>query len=219
MKYFISIAAIILFTINANAYELKYVENGNMIKWPEGQIDIYLDSSLELIEEDTYTTIEESFLEWSDYIEKDIILNFIYEDCSPEKNKNCVRYTSPEDFTTDTVAHTVRKWIIATGEIQYCNIEILTHWDIEYIRRNLKNIILHEIGHFFGLEHSDNRQTIMYKGVNVIEELHQDDINGIKTLYGNGIIYPSIEEKIEYHYMGCSINKQSISKSIWNLLF
>ena len=46
---------------------------------------------------------------------------------------------------------------------------------------------VHEIGHSLGLGHSDVQDAIMaafYRGYKPDFSLHQDDINGIRSLYG-----------------------------------
>ncbi|KVH92768.1 metalloendoproteinase 1-like [Cynara cardunculus var. scolymus] len=50
---------------------------------------------------------------------------------------------------------------------------------------DLESVTVHEIGHLFGLDHSDNPNASMFPSINygVIRRLHADDINGIKTLY------------------------------------
>ncbi|XP_047335722.1 metalloendoproteinase 3-MMP-like [Impatiens glandulifera] len=51
---------------------------------------------------------------------------------------------------------------------------------------DLESVALHEIGHQLGLAHSEVLNAIMYPitAVGIRKGLHQDDIQGIKTLYG-----------------------------------
>jgi len=52
---------------------------------------------------------------------------------------------------------------------------------------NLLQVAVHEIGHSLGLGHSDVQSSIMapfYRGYNAGFTLDQDDINGIRYLYG-----------------------------------
>ena len=50
----------------------------------------------------------------------------------------------------------------------------------------LYNAALHELGHTLGLGHSDDPNAVMFSGLLEDEEysISQDDINGIRALYG-----------------------------------
>lgn len=49
----------------------------------------------------------------------------------------------------------------------------------------LLNVAIHEIGHLLGLNHSNNRDAIMFAFYSDdVDSLRQDDINGIQELYG-----------------------------------
>lgn len=49
----------------------------------------------------------------------------------------------------------------------------------------LLNVAIHEIGHLLGLQHSDQQQSIMFAFYSdAIDQLFQDDIDGIRALYG-----------------------------------
>jgi len=53
---------------------------------------------------------------------------------------------------------------------------------------NLLQVAIHELGHSLGLGHSDVKESIMapfYRGYKLDVTLHQDDLDGIRYLYGN----------------------------------
>ena len=57
--------------------------------------------------------------------------------------------------------------------------------NISHYRVNLLSVAIHEIGHILGLAHSTLEGSVMWPLLqNGLQTLHQDDINGIQTLYG-----------------------------------
>jgi hypothetical protein len=50
---------------------------------------------------------------------------------------------------------------------------------------DLATVALHELGHTFGLNHSDNRQAVMFAYYGgILMDLFPDDIEGIQSIYG-----------------------------------
>ena len=60
--------------------------------------------------------------------------------------------------------------------------------DDEYNGKNLFGIVLHELGHSLGLDHSKAKGAVMqaiYRGWDPFLRLDQDDIDGVTALYGD----------------------------------
>ena len=53
---------------------------------------------------------------------------------------------------------------------------------------DLESVILHEVGHQLGLDHSSNNGAVMWWSIGMSANkrvLHSDDINGIRSRYPN----------------------------------
>ena len=62
-----------------------------------------------------------------------------------------------------------------------------SYWFIAGGRKLLLPIAIHEFGHSLGLGHSKDKDSIMYgyyMSNNVVNQLNEDDIEGIQALYG-----------------------------------
>lgn len=58
--------------------------------------------------------------------------------------------------------------------------------DVGTVRYDLVSVLTHEVGHFLGLDHSDDPQAVMYwqySSGTLNRDLHQDDIDAICTVY------------------------------------
>jgi len=73
------------------------------------------------------------------------------------------------------------------GDTHFDDDEVYT--DKTYVGVNFWLVALHEIGHALGLGHSKNRDAVMYAyytGYIPGKSLHEDDVNGIRAIYGDG---------------------------------
>lgn len=211
MKRLFLTAVLTMICNNASAYNIQKSISGEYLHWPAGQVDIVIDSS---IDDDTAALFESAFLKWSDYIEQEIIFNFVYRDC----DTTTVCMLRSDDYCGDSpICATGSEWYRDSGELTRYSIAITSR-----LRdRNRENAILHEVGHWFGMHHSSNPRAVMYPYISERTELHADDIAGIKTAYSeDGTVYPAPEiDDIEYGFDGCSINNKPASLNIWSLIF
>ena len=157
-------------------------------------------------------------MRWLDYVDADIVVDFVHAPCD-SSTLNCVSYDyDAVDGTYDGIGFNYnRNWWADTGEITNSSVKIYPRMNVE----NFESTMLHEAGHFWGLEHSENQSAVMYPYNNSDRtELHQDDINGIMTVYGDGAVYPTIDhEEVDYKFQGCSINADASKNTIWSLIF
>ena len=68
-------------------------------------------------------------------------------------------------------------WSTASQTVQY--------------KTNFYAVVLHEIGHALGLDHTDNTGTIMYPLVTELHNLSAGDIVGAQALYGVKVVVPT----------------------------
>lgn len=91
-----------------------------------------------------------------------------------------------------TLAYTLRRW---TASNQLVEVDIVRNWDKNWSTTpsaqdnsfDIETVALHEFGHGLGLDHSADSTSVMYYQLGAGEikrNLTQDDINGIKAIYG-----------------------------------
>lgn len=211
MKRLFIAMALTMICNNASAYNIQKSLSGAYLHWPAGQVDVVVDGS---IDDDTAALFESAFFKWSDYTEQEIIFNFVSRDC----DTTTVCMLRSDDYCGDAIAcATGSEWYRDSGEFLRYSVALTSRLK----NRDRENAILHEVGHWFGMGHSDNPRAVMYHYISERTELHADDIAGIKTAYSeDGTVYPAPEiEEVEYHFMGCSIDNRPTIRNIWSLIF
>lgn len=75
-----------------------------------------------------------------------------------------------------------------TGDCHFDEAEPFSSDDTDRVRVRLLEVAIHEIGHGLGLEHSQDRQSVMFPSYNVNDikvSLGQSDVTAIQRLYGS----------------------------------
>lgn len=85
------------------------------------------------------------------------------------------------------LAETTYWYDTLTGDCLECDMEFNDDftWYTDGADYDVETVALHEFGHYLVLCHSDNPDATMYPYYNGLDrDLHQDDINGIRSIYG-----------------------------------
>jgi hypothetical protein len=209
---------ILLLSRLASAETIEY-KNGHPIRWDSSEITVTLDPSLETLGDDAYAIIEDAFIDWIDMSGIGIEINFEYTACTSHpyyfkgiKAENCVMaMVAPDE---DWLGHdsgwlgTAPSTKTQYGEI--VNADIIFDSQVIGWHDNLDCTVMHEVGHFFGLGHSEDVESMMHGIIenNCQRGITDTDTADLRELY-------AIEDDMQ-----CSVgNIGNNSGSIWNLLF
>ncbi|MFO0589383.1 MAG: matrixin family metalloprotease [Polyangiaceae bacterium] len=185
---------------------------GEKLQWPRVCVGFSLqkDGSVNIPMDVLRTTVQDSFAAWADIdcgggdlasiglAELDDITchEAEYDKAGPNANAIIVQdtkwdYHGPDD----TLAKTTVTFDPKTGQILDADIEInhayneITTGDANVVY-DLRSILTHEIGHFLGLDHSDDPASTMYAdyepGSTEQRSLEDDDIAGLCDAYPPG---------------------------------
>lgn len=240
MKYALNFLFVFLFSANCVSYSIVD-EDGTEKTWHSEEIDVYLSPSLEKIgpADIVYPMVEDAFYDWIESGNLGIDINFVYEECDLtfDSYQNCVGSEFESDDNDIAGGMHRGQHYLSNGKIISGKIIIYKNagsWKFhEHVRGlDFYNVILHEVGHFFGMEHSEIHGAIMYphsyKWTTKISYLTDDDIEGIRALYGTYDTLPVTygEDYSTYHHpefeegdMACSFSTKKSGLSIFNLLF
>jgi hypothetical protein len=129
---------------------------------------------------------QEAVAEWEDVIVQNL-WNVDSRQGSPVSNTNIIRWSTNFASETGLNASTTlavairysRGPYIARAEI-VLNGNHVTNSDPE----DLKGVLVHELGHILGLDHSDTWGAVMYATFNTYRGLHWDDVSGMNYTVG-----------------------------------
>ncbi len=198
--------SMMMVSVQAFGYELRETEKGDPIRFNKKQVDIVLDSSLELLGpiDEIEEAVEEMFELWIDRAGLPMRFRFTSGNCkqfgysSKGRNQNCVGASTSDEMWErvqggDPGATAIVSYKPSNGKIVDADIVFnAADWEwstdgSEEGTLSLRAVAAHEIGHFLGLAHSDIEEAIMYPTTRVGETaagaLHDDDITAANALY------------------------------------
>lgn len=138
-------------------------------------ITVMIDNS---VDEQWRGVVEDSFHRWLDYTDSKIEINFEYGECEYIAGNSCVdMYDDLGGYLgTATVS-------CAAGRITWGRVSMLRQTTENF---SMEHVIMHEVGHFFGMQHSDDPTDTMYPTTQIYADYYgptQNDISAIRALY------------------------------------
>ena len=127
----------------------------------------------------------QAFREWSKLTKNKLIFQKV---TSPKFADIEVEFVNKIDTTqssTDRAIGLTRTSTQSNRKLVHAKIWIAqkTHDDKVLSEDEVYTTMLHEIGHAIGLNHSQDPESVMYYGVNVIQEVSEEDLRLLKELY------------------------------------
>lgn len=188
----------------ALAYEVKQTEGGDPVRWEDPEIEVALDLRAQpdaIPTSKAEKAVERAFATYEDLLGASVVLSSALGpelETGPEDRVNVVRWITAgddDDMDPSALAVTRTTYYTDNGSIVDADIVINAdqyHWTTEVTEAcegvfDVENIIAHEVGHFFGLGHSDDRDATMYPTSGRCEtekrDLSDDDVAGLEVLY------------------------------------
>ncbi|MBN2528733.1 MAG: matrixin family metalloprotease [Deltaproteobacteria bacterium] len=231
MKTLFFFTAVFLYTLSVNAFTVRSTKYGELVKWESDEIDVYLSPTLEMLgpSDKVYYAVEDAFYTWLHEADIKLQVNFVYADCEPGyasggANTNCITVKSNRDTGNEEAGGNASiTYSQSSGEIFDGDIVFYLeagNWKFEDAEDGLdfKHVVLHEVGHFLGLTHSDIDKAVMFPTVNLhtrkVSVLHEDDIYGALALYDTR----ELEEGTSCQMSPVAATAKGGQSGLWTLL-
>jgi hypothetical protein len=210
---------------------LECPTQGYPLFWPQRHIRYHLEEGgfPDLEEPELRAILERSFETWLDAVCSGRPLDLEVEqaeetislDPRPEDSPNAIAYLSEDEWEpnpTEALAITQLRYSVRTGHIQAADILLNGGKGVFSVCResgcepgviDLRNVITHEVGHFFGLAHSLDPDATMWcdsspDGV-AMRTLEYDDVAGICAIYGpHAVLGPPADGVAPADHLLCS---------------
>ncbi len=188
----------------ADAFQTKRSREGAEVRWDSDFVMYKLNEagSQDLGPDKTRGAVLRAFNAW---VHPDSALRLVYGGETPDaaygydrsgQNSNLITFEEQDwSFDPNTLAVTLTTFNAATGQMLDADIVVNgTHFawsgDGDPGVHDLSNSLTHEVGHFIGLDHSEETDATMYASAPIGEikkrDLSLDDQLGLLALYGTG---------------------------------
>jgi len=190
---------LILAPAGAAAFSYKTTAGGDPVRWNQPRIEVVLDGSLSDLcpRDDVENLMAAAFDEWVDAARLPLEVELTWGACGEAGQGdasavNCIMADSGYfSGTAGTGATTLVSYALETGVIRDADIVVNAAEGLWRCGDNegdvdLAAAMLHEVGHFLGMSHSEIDEAVMAPVMGPKDEaatLHEDDIEGASTLY------------------------------------
>lgn len=200
-----TIAAAGLAPATANAFDIKETPNGAHVHWDEQKVSFVLNEAgdTSLAFDRVRSAVQQSFAAWSGQQGSSLTLQYGGETSDAEvgyrrgaENTNLVVWEEqdwpydPGVMAMTLTTFSVRSGALVDADIVVNGVNFKWATDGRDSHHDVANALTHEVGHFIGLDHSDAEGATMFASAPVGElakrDLHEDDLAGLRALYGDG---------------------------------
>lgn len=194
-----------LVPMTANAFDIKETPNGAHVHWAEEKVSFVLNEAgdTSLAFDRVRDAVQQSFAAWSGQQGSALMLQYGGETADAEvgyrrggENTNLVVWEEQDwPYDSSVMAMTLTTFSVRSGALVDADIVVNGvnfKWatDGRADHHDVANALTHEVGHFIGLDHSDAEGATMFASAPLGElakrDLHEDDLAGLRALYGNG---------------------------------
>lgn len=184
-----------IFQYTSYAYVINRTESGSIIKWSSSKnINLYLSTSTpDLSSIEVNSIVTSSLSEWSSRVSNPV--NLVTSNDGAVSGRNDIYFQSDDEFFNDPSIVAVTEYIVNSTTTYIQEADIIFNDSVHSFSSSssdmkyLGNVVTHELGHLFGMGHSQVINSSMFyelrKGQSTI---HGDDDSGIRYLYGSSTL-------------------------------